>query len=269
LLGAIPDTVFGSRSHSYYARHGSKRRGENRPEISIELVPRTHSRHVASEAYRSLRTALLLSRGEGLTTVMVTSPCPMDGKSITASNLAVVMAQLGRSVLVVDADLRKPRQHEIFKVSNRTGLTSYLTKLSDLESIIVHTRIRNLYVVPSGPQAPNPAELLSTERMREFMVLVRRRDFDLVILDTPPMLPVADASLLGAMSDGAVLCLRAGKVLREDAVSCKDRLDLADVKLLGAVLNAYRPQPRYGRGHQPYDEYYAHTIRGESGGSAA
>ncbi len=269
LIGAIPDMSDGSGRYGYTNRYGSKKRGDERPEMPIELLPKTHSRHLVSEAYRSLRTAILLSRAEGLRTVMITSPCPSDGKSVTAANLAVVMSQLGRKVLVVDGDLRKPRQHEIFKVSNRTGLTSYLTKLTDLDSIILNTRIQNLFVTPSGPHSPRPAELLSSERMREFIVLISRRGFDLTIVDTPPMLPVADASLLGAMSDGVVLCLRAGRVLRDDAVNCTNRLHLGEVNILGVVLNAYRSQQRYGQGHQPYEEYYASTSQRESGGSAA
>jgi Mrp family chromosome partitioning ATPase len=100
--------------------------------------------------------------------------------------------------------------------------------------------------------------------MEELVANVRRRSFDLVIFDTPPVLPVTDATLVGALADGALLCLRAGKVLRDDALTCKNRLRLADVKVLGTVFNAVLPQTRYGRGYQPYEEYISST-QGRSG----
>ena len=269
MLGIIPDLSAHS-TYGYYAHKSRKeaKNGKDNPEVPIELLPQSHSRHAGSEAYRSLRTALLLSSAEGLKVVVTTSPGPNEGKSVTASNLAVVMAQLGRNVLLVDGDLRKPRLHEIFEVSNRVGLVSYLTGLAGSDDVILQTSIPKLQLMPSGPHSPNPAELLSSQRMQEFVTDVRTRDFDFVIFDAPPVLPVTDATLLGAMSDGVLLCLRAGKVLRADALNCKQRLQLAEVKILGTVLNAVQPQARYGGGYQLYEEYSSST-RDESGGTAA
>lgn len=231
----------------------------------IELVPHEGPRLAVSEAYRSLRTALLLSSAHELKVVAVTSAVASEGKSATATNLGVVMAQLGRRVLIVDADLRKPRLHEVLQVSNRAGLVSYLTGNADFESIISRTSVPNLFVVPAGPNPPNPSELLASERMQELVRLARSR-FDFVVIDTPPILPVTDAALVGALVDGVTLCLRAGKVTREEARSCRDRLQFAGIKVLGVVLNRHSvAQGGYsGRRYQMYE-----TYGGSSAGSGA
>jgi len=234
----------------------------------IELVPHEGPRLAVSEAYRSLRTALLLSSARELKVVAVTSAVASEGKSATASNLAVVMAQLGRRALIIDADLRKPRLHEVFQVSNRTGLVSYLTGGADFEGIISRTTVPQLYVTPSGPIPPNPSELLASERMVELVKAARGR-FDFVVIDTPPLLPVTDATLVGDLVDGVTICLRAGKVTREEARSCLDRLKMAGVKVLGVVLNRHLlNQGGYaGRRYQMYEAYGAEVE--PKAGSAA
>jgi capsular exopolysaccharide synthesis family protein len=222
----------------------------------IELVPHEGPRLAVSEAYRSLRTALLLSSAHELRVVAVTSAVASEGKSATATNLAVVMAQLGRRVLLVDADLRKPRLHEVLKVSNRAGLVSFLTGGSDFDGVVWGTAVQNLSVIPSGPLPPNPSELLASERMRDLVATARAR-FDFVVIDTPPLLPVTDAILVGDQVDGVTLCLRAGKVTRDEARTCLDRLKLAGIKILGVVLNRHTTgQGGYsGRKYQMYETY--------------
>ncbi|MGH9363212.1 MAG: GumC family protein [Thermoanaerobaculia bacterium] len=236
----------------------------------IELVPHERPRTPISEAYRSLRTALLLSTAEELKVVAVTSPGAAEGKTATAANLAVVLAQLGRQVLLVDSDLRKPRLHQIFKLSNRIGLVNHLTAGADAEAVIFRTEVPNLYLAPSGPIPPNPSELLASDRMREWLRLARGR-FDFVVIDTPPVLPVTDAIVAGAWADGVVLTLRAGKVTREDARACRDRLRQADVKVLGAVLNRFRSgQGAAGKRYRYYESYQAYESEQQAGaGSAA
>ena len=231
-----------------------KKKGETLSRI--ELVPHEGPRLAVSEAYRSLRTALLLASARELRVVAVTSAVASEGKSATATNLAVVMAQLGRRVLIVDADLRKPRLHEVFQVSNRAGLVSYLTGGSDFDGIISRTSVPQLFVAPSGPMPPNPSELLASDRMRELVKLARGR-FDFVVFDTPPILPVTDAALVGTLVDGVTLCLRAGKVTREEARSCHDRLRMASIKVLGVVLNRHTiSQGSYSGGrYQTYETY--------------
>lgn len=238
----------------------------------IELVPHERPRSPISEAYRSLRTALFLSSARELRLVAVTSAMAGEGKTATASNLAVVLAQLGRPVLIVDCDLRKPRLHQVFRASNQVGLVSHLTASAELSDIFIPTLVPNLWVTPSGPIPPNPSELLSSERMEEFLKTVRGR-FDYVILDTPPALAVTDATLVGALADGVILTLRSGKVTREEARLCRDRLLSADIKILGAVLNRYQSsQTGAYRRYRSYEMYAAATPAESSApkaGSAA
>lgn len=244
------------------------------PEVSgqIELVPHERPRTPISEAYRSLRTALLLSSTEELKVLAVTSAEAGEGKTTTATNLAVVMAQLGRQVLLVDADLRKPRLHQVFRLSNRTGLVNCLTTGADAD-VFQRTEVPNLWLIPSGPIPPNPSELLASDRMREWTRQQRAR-FDVVIFDTPPVLAVTDATLVGVLVDGVVLTLRTGKVTREDVRACRDRLRLADIRILGVVLNRHRAgQGLIAKRYYAYESYGGaeerEPARGKRTGSAA
>jgi succinoglycan biosynthesis transport protein ExoP len=235
---------------------GRKKGGVNAP-TQIELVPHELPRTQISEAYRSLRTALLLSSARELKVVAVTSAAAGEGKTATATNLAIVLAQLGRPVLIVDADLRKPRLHQVFKVSNQIGLVSHLTSTVESDEIVHATTIPNLWITPSGPIAPNPSELLSSDRMFDWLRAARTR-FEYIIVDTPPALAVTDATIVGVIADGVVLTLRSGKVTREEARLCRDRLRQADVRILGAVLNRYRStHSGLGRRYRGYESYVA------------
>lgn len=271
LLAVIPDVGQHSDGYGYSRYYGYGRRygkgasgrraqGAQKPGPDagpgqIELVSHFRPRLAISEAYRSLRTALLLSTTNRLKSVVVTSAIPGEGKTSTAANLAVVLAQLGRQVLLVDADLRKPRLHEIFGVSNRAGLVSFLTRGVDETAIFLRTTVPNLYLTPTGPVPPNPSELLSSERMMDFVAVAYQR-FDYVIFDSPPTLPVTDAIVLSAMSDGVVLCVGSGLLLREDARACQQRLQLSEVRILGAALNHFRePHGRYGKRYRAYQKY--------------
>jgi len=256
VLAVIPDISEGGRGGDAYAyeyaapstaprkrgRDGQRRWGERRQggdRLAIELLPHTRPRLAVSEAYRSLRTALLLSTADVLKVVSVTSVESAEGKTATATNLAVVLAQLGRKVALIDGDLRKPRLHKVFTTSNRIGLVTYLTTGSE-EGIFTKTEVPGLFLVPSGPTPPNPSELLASDRMSE-MVARLRQSFDYVVIDTPPTLPVTDSTLIGAHSDGVILCVRSAKVARRDAQRCHDRLRRAEIKVLGVVLNAHNP----------------------------
>ena len=209
---------------------------------------------MVSEAYRSLRAAFLLSTSDELRTVCITSATPGDGKTATSANLAVVLAQLGKRVLLVDADLHKSRQHELFQASNRSGLASVLTGGAEANDVVQETAIDNLWLVPTGPSPPNPSELLASERMQDILDCYRHA-FDLVIFDTPALLAVSDAVLIGARCEGLILCVRAGKSSRDDLVASSKRLAVAGVHTLGTVLNRYRAPARgsyYDYYHRPY-----------------
>ena len=247
-----------------------KKKGVSTAPTQIELVPHELPRTQISEAYRSLRTALLLSSARELKVVAVTSASAGEGKTATATNLAIVLAQLGRPVLIVDADLRKPRLHQVFRLSNQTGLVSHLASTADADEIVQPTTIPNLWIVPSGPIAPNPSELLSSDRMVDWLRAARTR-FEYIIIDTPPALAVTDATIIGVIADGVVLTLRSGKVTREEARLCRDRLRQADVRILGAVLNRYRStHSGLGKRYRSYETYVTAEKPAEpQAGSAA
>ncbi|GMU65495.1 MAG: hypothetical protein AMXMBFR36_17690 [Acidobacteriota bacterium] len=234
----------------------------------IELLPHTRPRLAISEAYRSLRTALQLSTAAELKAIAVTSAVPGEGKTTTATNLAVVFAQLGKRVLLIDGDLRKPRLSELFGLGSRPGLVHHLTHGAELQQIVAVSEVANLWVVPAGPVPPNPSELLASPRFGELLAWARK-SFDLVIFDTAPTLAVADALIIGTAVDGLVLCLRAGRVERRDARACLDRLRHSEVRLLGAVLNRARPvEGRYGSSYGGYGGYVEEpTPRAAAGGA--
>jgi len=246
-----------------------KKKAAAAPPLSqIELVPHERPRTLISESYRSLRTALLLSSARELKAIAVTSAVAGEGKTATASNLAVVLAQLGRQVLLVDCDLRKPRLHQVFRVSNRSGLVNQLTATADPESVFLPTEVPNLWLTPSGPIPPNPSELLSSDRMRDWLKAMRAR-FDFVVIDTPPTLAVTDATIIGLLADGVVLTLRSGKVTREEARLCRDRLRQSGVRILGAVLNRYRSlQTGLGKRYRYYESYGAEEGAPQKPGKA-
>jgi len=233
----------------------------------IELTPHERPRTLIAEGYRSLRTALLLSTASELKVMAVTSAMAGEGKTATAANLAIVLAQLGRRVVIVDCDLRKPRLHQVFRVSNRNGVVTHLTT-HESESPFLPTEVPNLWIVPSGPIPPNPSELLSSDRMRDWVRSLRSR-FDYVVVDTPPVLAVTDAVIAGQMVDGVVLTLCAGKVTREEARQCRDRLRQAGIKVLGAVLNRFRsPSGGLSKRYKYYEAYGAEEGASKAGSAA-
>jgi succinoglycan biosynthesis transport protein ExoP len=283
VLGVIPDIYISQGRQGYGRRvqyssyyYGRRQRGPTKPrktrtdrggdpdsaDVQVELASHDQPRLAVSEAYRSLRTALLLSTAHHLKSIVITSAVPGEGKTTTATNLAVVLAQLGKEVLLVDADLRKPRLHEIFGKSNRVGLVNFLTGGADEAAVVLPTKINQLHLTPAGPMPPNPSELLSSEKMVDFTALAYQR-FDYVVFDTPPALPVTDATVLGSMADGVVLCVGSGLVMREDARSCRQRLQLSEVRVLGVALNLFREQLGYrGRRYQRYQQYIKEVTAG-------
>jgi polysaccharide biosynthesis transport protein len=263
VLATVPDITVDGRASGYsYASYGYGRKSR-KPDrkatdgpIEIELLPETHPRLAVSEAYRSLRTALLLSSADELKVVTITSAEAGEGKSATATNLSAVMAQLGKKVLLIDADLRKARLHRIFQTSNSHGLVDCLTAGSDPGTLIQKTLLPGLHLLPSGAHPPNPSELLASARMKQ-LANWARKNFDFVVIDSPPILAVSDAILPAALSDGVILCFRAGQIERETARRCTEQLRLSGIKILGIVLNRYRPGASryYDRRYETYEAY--------------
>lgn len=167
---------------------------------------------------------------------MVTSAGPGEGKSTTTSNLAITYAQAEQKVLLIDADLRKPTLQHTFMCSNRYGLSNVLTRQCQVREVIQETFVPNLYVLPSGMHAPNPAELLGSNRMRE-LIEDLRREFDIIVIDTPPTLAVTDSQILATICDGVVLVVDSGKVKIAQAQKTKEKLEHVNAKILGVVLN--------------------------------
>lgn len=207
-------------------------------EDTPRLVTLVDPRSPASEAYRTLRTNLLFaSLDEPLETLVVTSAAPEEGKSTTLANLAVTMAQAGKETILVDCDLRRPVQHEIWGLSNENGLTSVM--LSERKSPkfpLQEVGLENLKVLTSGPVPPNPADLVGSARM-DALIDGLKKQADIVLFDAPPVTVVTDAALLASKLDGALLVLRAGGTRREHAEQAKTLLEKGQTRLVGAVLN--------------------------------
>lgn len=190
-----------------------------------------------AEQYRTIRTNIQFSSiDEEIRTLMVTSSGPSEGKSTTTANLAVVFAQQGKRVLLVDADMRKPTVHYTFSMNNAYGLTNVLTRQTELKEAIKQSKEEKLDVLTSGPIPPNPAELLSSRAMEQFFQEAKEL-YDVIIFDTPPVLAVTDAQVLANKCDGAVLVVSSGKTEIESAQKTKELLTNAQAKILGVVLN--------------------------------
>ena len=202
-----------------------------------ELTTISEPRSPISEAFRALRTNLdFASLDQALSTLAVTSAGVGEGKSTTLANLAVVSAQAGRKVIVVDADLRRPTLHQIFAMDNESGLTTMIMEDAALASPpLQNTEIENLSVLPSGPLPPNPAELMGSRRM-EALIEVLAQQADQVFFDTPPVVAVTDAAVLATKVDGVLLVISAGQTRREYARTAVQRLQQINARLVGTVL---------------------------------
>jgi len=216
------------------ARKRKKEKYNRKPRL---LITKVKPKSPVSEQYRTIRTNILFSAvDDDLKTLMFTSTAPGEGKTTTAANIAVVFAQQGKKVLLVDADLRKPTIHYTFNLMNIHGLTSVLTKRCTLEEAIEDGGVENLYVLTSGPIPPNPAEMLSSKAFEKFFETVKEQ-FDLVIFDTPPILAVTDGQIIANKCDGTILVVSAGKTEKLAAKKAKELLLNAKGRLLGAILN--------------------------------
>ncbi|MCP8967859.1 CpsD/CapB family tyrosine-protein kinase [Ectobacillus ponti] len=202
-----------------------------------QLIAHTTPKSPITEQYRNIRTNIQFAAvGEQFRTLMFTSANPSEGKTTTTANTAVVFAQQGQKVLLVDADLRKPATHTILREKNVNGLTSVLAGQHPLEKCIRPTLVENLYFLSAGAIPPNPAEMLGSSRMKT-LTQEMLEQFDLVIFDTPPVLAVTDAQVLANLCDGIVLVVRSGRTDKDAALKAKNLLQNATGKLLGAILN--------------------------------
>ncbi|TCI39067.1 polysaccharide biosynthesis tyrosine autokinase [Exiguobacterium sp. SH4S7] len=215
-----------------------RKKNDNLPDYGQrDLITLANPKSPISEQYRTIRTNLeFTSIGQKLQMINVTSASTGEGKSTTAANLAVVYAQLGKRVLLIDCDLRKPTAQFTFNLSSQAGLSTILVGRILLERAIQKTGVERLSLLTAGPIPPNPTELIASDQMVELLDEVRRQ-YDIVILDAPPMMQVADARLLAKIADGTILVISCENSERQLVVKAKEQLERTGTHMLGLVLN--------------------------------
>jgi capsular exopolysaccharide synthesis family protein len=265
-LGVIPVLETGAKAKRLLGK-GADEAGEqlvpmNAAGAGSVVLSQVEANSSIAESYRQLRTALLLSSaGHAPRTLLFTSSQPAEGKTTTSVNTAISLAQTGSAVLIVDADLRRPRVHKMFNLKNNTGLTNYLAGEGDLASLI-QVAMPNLYVLPVGPLPPNPAELLGSAKMKT-AVDTLAANFDYVVIDSPPVASFADSLILSALVEGVIIVVKAGFTPREMAQRTKAHLQSVGAKILGVVVNQIKLQPH---DYYYYSTYYSRYYYGNGDG---
>lgn len=217
-----------------------------------QLITLTNPKSPISESYRSLRTNIDFSSiDEKLQVIMVSSAGPGEGKSTTITNLAITFAQSERKVVLIDADLRKPTAHHTFSLSNRFGLSSVLSQQCSLGEAIQRSNVPGMDIMTSGAIPPNPAEMLNSKRMTTVIDELRQQ-YDMILIDTPPLLAVTDAQIVSTKSDGVVLVVDQGRVKREIAKKAVHNLQAVNARILGVVLNNVKRRAK----EEAYYYYY-------------
>jgi capsular exopolysaccharide synthesis family protein len=234
-----------------------RRRLESGDSYPVELVTHGHPKSMLSEAYRNIRTSILLSFSEKPPKrIVISSPNPFEGKTTTAINTAIALSQTGAEVIIIDSDMRKPRIHKTFNGDNGVGLSNFLSGNADLDSVIKKSDIPNLYYIPSGPIPPNPSELIGSKLFKSMMESLGER-FAHIVLDSPPVLGFADALILTTSVDGVILVVLGGKTPRETLQRAKEVLHQVNAKILGVVINRIDIQRSdYGYYYYRYHHYY-------------
>jgi capsular exopolysaccharide synthesis family protein len=252
-LALIPsvESLNGRRARAYglYDRTKALASGTQAPPSTglqtMESLPRswyridTDAQQYSSmaEAFRSLRTSVLLSTAEHPPrSLLVTSSQPGEGKTTISTNLSISLAQLGRRVLLIDGDLRRPCIHRAFKLSSASGIVSYLTGQQEWRAVVHHSGIAGLDILPCGPAPPNPAELLSSESMRN-LIREAMQDYDSVLLDSPPLLNVTDSRILVSLVEGVILVVKGGSTPRELVQHAQASTRNVGGNIIGVVLN--------------------------------
>lgn len=219
------------------------------------LITVNNPKSPISEAYRVIRTNLqFTSLDNPLKVIMVTSSIPGEGKSTTVTNLAVTFAQTGSRVLIVDADLRKPRLHKLFHITNKRGLTGAIMQLDKVSEFIQDTGVENLSIMTSGTIPPNPSELLGSKKMKNLIEKLEGL-YDFVIIDSPPVGVITDAQLLATLSDGVLIVAASAEVTNEALNHSKQLLENVNAKIIGIILNKLE---RESNGYYYYNYYAAY-----------
>src|SRR5580692_925390 len=263
-LAVVPYLPGLRTSHSRFSRLAREAAPQSASGPRVELLSYIQPKSQISEAFRALRTSLLLSQADHPPQViLVTSALPREGKTTAAVNLAVTLAQLGDRTLLMDSDLRKPGIRRALNLTGgkEVGLSSYLAGVSTLDEVLMpHPTINNLVALTTGPVPPSPADLLSSHRMREAITDLRHR-FKFVVIDSPPVMAATDAVILSALTDGVLLVVRSGETPKEAFTRTRDLLAAVKCRLLGVVLNAVdssAPDYYYSYRYYPYAYGYGY-----------
>lgn len=228
----------------------------------LSLITKTNPKSPISEAYRILRTNVQFSGiDKDLKVIVITSSNAGEGKTTTAANMAVTFAQSGKKVLIIDADLRKPTMHKVFKLTSRQGLTSIISRHTDEDFDYVNRNVfPNLDILTCGIIPPNPSELLSSESMRNYLKKARE-EYDNIFIDTSPIGNITDGVLLSSMADAVIIVARAGKVSKEAIKRTRESLDKVGANIIGVVLNSLS---RHSNNKYYYYYYYGSNASDRS-----
>jgi capsular exopolysaccharide synthesis family protein len=251
LLGTIPKIDVES-----VEKKRQKKWESDGEEIESRLVTHLDPKSPISEAYRTLRTNLAFTRlDNSMKTILVTSAGPKEGKSTTVANLAITLAQLGSKVVLIDSDLRRPVIHSIFGMDKESGLTNFLMDSTPYEQVLRKSLLNNLSIVTSGILPPNPSELLGSKAMAEFIEKLKK-EYDVILFDSPPIIAVTDAAVLCGRVDGVFLVISAGSTNKDAILRAKSLLENVDARVLGALLNNLEITSAYGSSYYYYYHYY-------------
>jgi capsular exopolysaccharide synthesis family protein len=276
-LGVIPSGKFEGTLKGGYARIKMLDESPNRKvgvtigrsKSSVELITWERSSSFMAEAFRTVLTSILFigENGSSPRLLVFTSAAAGDGKTTVVSNLGIALAEIGRKVLIIDADLRRPRQHKLFDVSNDAGLSTLL-KSQESEpdawtGLVRDTKIPGLWILPSGPATQAAANLLYSPRLTELLPRLKR-EYDMVLIDTPPALQMTDARVLGRMVDAVILVARAGQTTRDALVAASKRFGEDRIRVIGTILNDWNPK-RSPNGYYGYYRGSYYYKAGESG----
>lgn len=236
-LGGIPSLQSLAKNKMLGGGFGNGKKSTALTQVNSELLSGHDPLSSFAESYRALRTSLLLSSAEHAPrTMLITSSHPAEGKTTIVANTAISLAQTGARVLVLDADMRRPRCHKILSVKNDTGLSTYLSRDIQVDKVIIPHDIPNLFVMPAGPVPPNPSELLSSIKLRILVSELQDR-FDHIIIDSPPVIHVTDALIISPHVDGVVIVVKSNHTPREAVQRAKQALADVNAKIFGVVLN--------------------------------
>lgn len=231
---------------------GGHKENQETQKNGVMLVTFAEPKHVVSEQFRTVRTNIEFAGAalDKCQVVMFTSSAMSEGKSTVSANVAVTWAQAGKKVLLIDADLRRPTVQATFRKLNLDGVTTVLTGKTTAEQVVEDTYVNNLSVITSGPVPPNPSELLNSKRMGQ-LIDWSRENFDIIVLDAPPVLAVSDVQVLVPKTDGVVVVANMGKTLKGDLRRTVEVLKLANAKILGSVerLKSKHSDMGYGYGY--------------------